>query len=60
MNKTWNTTKVPLNEKLIVWVKSKIEGAKRGMIVIEIRDSKVISIHYQTSEYVLDVDSDRE
>lgn len=56
MHRTWNTTKVPLNERLIVWIKSKIEGTKRGIIVIEIQDSRVISIHYKTSEYVLDID----
>lgn len=57
MNKTWNTTKVPLSEKLIVWIKLRVEGTKRGIIVIEVKDSKVISIHYQTSEYVLDIDN---
>lgn len=57
MNKGWNTTYAPLSDKLILWIKSKIEGAKRGIIVIEIKDSRVISIHYQTSEYVVDVDS---
>ena len=56
MKKGWNTTKVPLDEKLILWVKSKIEGTKRGMIIIDIRDSKVIAIHYHSSEYVLDID----
>lgn len=56
MHRTWNTTRVPLNERLIVWIKSKIEGTKRGIIVIEIQDSRVITIHYRTSEYILDFD----
>lgn len=56
MEKKWNTTTVPLNEKLIFWIKSKIEGTKTGVIIIDIRDSRVISIHYQNSEFVLDVD----
>ncbi|KPK42924.1 MAG: hypothetical protein AMJ78_00765 [Omnitrophica WOR_2 bacterium SM23_29] len=60
MNRTWNTTKLPLDEKLIIWIKSKIEGTKRGTIIIEIKDSRVISIHYRTSEYVLDVDSQQD
>lgn len=60
MNRTWNTTKVPLDEKLIIWIKSKIEGTKRGTIVIEIKDSRVISIHYRTSEYAIDIDNGRD
>ncbi|MEW6008230.1 MAG: hypothetical protein AB1629_01160 [Candidatus Omnitrophota bacterium] len=57
MTKDWNTTHAPLHNKLIVWIKSKIEGTKRGMIIIEIRDSRVISIHYQSSEYIVDIDN---
>lgn len=56
MNKDWNTTHAPLSNKLILWIKSKIEGTKKGMVIIEIRDSRVIIIHYQNSEYIVDVD----
>jgi len=56
MDKTWNTTYAPLSEKLILWIKSKIEDTKKGTILIEVKDSKVISIHLYTSENVYDVD----
>ena len=57
MAKIWNTTTIPLNNRLILWIKSKIEGTKTGTVIIDIRDSKVVSIHYQKSEFVLDVDT---
>lgn len=43
MDKNWVTAPIPLNEKVIVWIKSKIKGSKSGTIVIEMKDSKVIS-----------------
>lgn len=57
MDKNWKTEHIPLNKKLTLWIKSKIENSKSGVIVIEIKDSKVASVHYNTSEYILDVDN---
>ncbi|MEK6564231.1 MAG: hypothetical protein AABZ65_04290 [Candidatus Omnitrophota bacterium] len=56
MDKNWVTAPIPLNEKVIVWIKSKIKGSKSGTIVIEMKDSKVISVHYNAQEFTLDLD----
>jgi hypothetical protein len=57
MDKNWKTENLPLNKKLTLWIKSKIEKTSKGMIVIEIKDSKIVSVHYNTSGYILDVDN---
>jgi hypothetical protein len=52
----WRTENIPLNEKTYIWIKNKIDKTKSGQIVIEIKDNKVIPIHYLSSEYLVDVD----
>jgi hypothetical protein len=52
----WRTENIPLNEKTYIWIKNKVDKTKSGQIVIEIKDNKVISIHYLSSEYLVDVD----
>lgn len=56
MDKDWNTTQLSLNGKLTLWIKSKIENSKEGIIVIEIKDGK-LTAHYRASKYVLDIDN---
>jgi hypothetical protein len=45
-----------MDEKTYIWIKNKVDATKSGQIVIEIKDNKVISIHYLSSEYLVDVD----
>ena len=52
----WRTENIPLNEKTYIWIKNKVDKTKSGQIVIEIKDNKVISIHYLSSEYLVDID----
>lgn len=51
----WNRTNKALSEKLIQWIAQKIEGTRNGSIMIEIKDHRVVSIHYQSSEHVMDL-----
>lgn len=55
MDKDWKTENLPLNKMLTLWIKCKIEGSPKGTIIIEIKDSKVVLVHYKSSEYVLDI-----
>jgi len=52
----WRTENIPMDEKTYVWIKKKVDSTKSGQIVIEIKDNRVISIHYLSSEYLVDVD----
>jgi len=45
-----------LDEKTYIWIKSKVDSTKSGQIIIEIKDNRIISIHYLSSEYLVNVD----
>lgn len=52
----WKTENIPMNEKTYIWIKNKIDSTKAGQIIIEIKDNRIMSIHYISSEYLVDVD----
>ncbi len=52
----WKTENILMNEKTYIWIKNKIDSTKTGQIIIEIRDNRIMSIHYISSEYLVDVD----
>lgn len=46
----WNVTAKPLDDRLIEWIREKIEDKKKGQVIIEIKDNRVISIQYHSKE----------
>lgn len=55
----WNCTNVPLDEKLVSWIKRKIEGVNHGEIMIKIQKNRVVSIHSYQNENINDVNSEQ-
>jgi hypothetical protein len=44
----WNSTQSPLSEKLISWIKEKVEGETNGTVSLYIRNAKVEGIAFSS------------